>query len=146
MCPGSHIELKCVKKNVITVSSVSVRNSNFNLGSDVNLMCSNKTWNETMFVIWKIKLLNTHKDCKIGFASDGQSDDSCKDGKSLRNTSGDQSYLHIPNVSEDDEGIYKCESVYRGGQENYEINVAIRGKSAKRSFFIRQFGGFFLNE
>lgn len=115
------------------MSSVSVRNSTFNLGSDVNLTCSNKTWNETMFVIWKIKLINTHKDCKIAFTTDGQSEDSCKDGKSLRNASGAQSYLHIPNVSEDDEGIYNCEFVYRGGYENCEINVAIRGKIAKRS-------------
>lgn len=103
-----------------------------------------------MFVIWKINLINTHKDCKIGFTTDGQSEDSCKDRKSLRNTSSAQSYLHIPNFSEDDEGIYNCESVYRGGYENYAINLAIRGKIMQKDheiiFFIGQIGGFFLNE
>ncbi|KAM9346819.1 LOW QUALITY PROTEIN: cell surface glycoprotein CD200 receptor 1-B-like [Symphorus nematophorus] len=55
---------------------------------------------------------------------DGQSQDTCNDGKSI-NTSSAQSYLHIPNFSNDDVGVYKCEWVYKGGNEYYEINVAI---------------------
>ncbi|XP_070771309.1 cell surface glycoprotein CD200 receptor 1 [Enoplosus armatus] len=100
-----------------------VRNSAFNVGSDVNLTCSNKTWNEMMYVIWEITL--KYSVCKIGFDNDGRIKDSCNDGKSLRNTSSAQSYLHIPNFSNYDVGVYKCESVYRGGSEDYQINVAI---------------------
>lgn len=131
-CMSSLVELNlcCTsmnKNNAIIVSFFSVvRNSAFNLGSDVNLTCSDKTWNVTMFVIWNIKV--KYKDCKIAFNSDGRSDDSCNDGKSLQNTSSSQSYLHIPNFSNDDVGIYKCEFIYKGGSENYEINVAIKGK------------------
>ncbi|XP_069010124.1 cell surface glycoprotein CD200 receptor 1-A isoform X1 [Embiotoca jacksoni] len=99
------------------------RYSAFNLGSDGNLTCSDKTWTETMFVIWTIQL--KHKKCEISISNDGQNRDSCNDGKSLRNTSSAQSYLHIPNFSANDIGDYMCESVYSGGNENYKIHVAI---------------------
>lgn len=106
-----------------------VRNEAFNVGSDVNLTCSNKTWNEMMYVIWTIDMKYNPKECKIAFDTEGRSDDSCKDGKSLRNTSSAQSYLHIPNFSDYDVGVYKCESVYRGANENYKIHVAITGRT-----------------
>ncbi|XP_054871053.1 cell surface glycoprotein CD200 receptor 1-A isoform X2 [Amphiprion ocellaris] len=99
------------------------RNTSFNLGSDGNLTCSSKPWNETLFVIWTLDL--KYRKCRISFNNDGRSENSCNDGKSLRNTSSAQSYLHIPNFSADDIGLYKCESVYTGGNENYEILVAI---------------------
>lgn len=114
------------KNNSTILSFFSVvRNLTFNVGSDVNLTCSNKTWSETMYVFWKINL--KYKGCKIAFSNEGRSEDSCNDGKSLRNTSRAQSYLRIPNFSNDDVGVYRCESVYIGGSEDYEINVAITG-------------------
>ncbi|XP_026152321.1 cell surface glycoprotein CD200 receptor 1-B isoform X2 [Mastacembelus armatus] len=97
------------------------RYSSFNLGSDGNLTCSDKTWNNMIYVIWNIEMKS--KTCKIGFDNGGQITDNCTDGKSLRNTSSFQSYLHIPNFSEADEGTYRCESVYTGGSENYAIDV-----------------------
>ncbi|XP_042370653.1 cell surface glycoprotein CD200 receptor 1-A isoform X2 [Plectropomus leopardus] len=100
-----------------------VINSTFNIGSEVNLTCSNKTWNEIMFVTWTYVVNNQH--CRIASNSEGGSVDNCKDGKSLRNTSTAQSYLHISNFSNDDVGVYKCESVFRGGLESYDIHVAI---------------------
>ncbi|KAA8588045.1 hypothetical protein FQN60_001239 [Etheostoma spectabile] len=100
-----------------------VRNSVFNLGSEVNLTCSNKTWNEMMFVTWTITLKN--KECRIGHTNEGRSDDFCNDGKSLQNTSSAQSYLHIPEFSNNDVGVYKCESVYTGGNDIYLIYVDI---------------------
>ncbi|XP_034741582.1 cell surface glycoprotein CD200 receptor 1 isoform X2 [Etheostoma cragini] len=106
-------------KNFVT------RNLTFNLGSEVNLKCSNKTWNEMMFVTWTITLKN--KQCNIGYSYEGRSDDLCKDGKSLQNTSSAQSYLHIPKFSDNDVGVYKCDSVYTGGNDNYVINVDITG-------------------
>ncbi|KAM4559359.1 cell surface glycoprotein CD200 receptor 2-like isoform 3-T4 [Odontesthes bonariensis] len=36
-----------------------------------------------------------------------------------------QSYLHIPNFSTDDVGVYKCESAFKGGNENYDIDVTL---------------------
>ncbi|KAG8000600.1 hypothetical protein GBF38_017021 [Nibea albiflora] len=105
-------------------TDTAVRNVTFNLGSDANLTCSDKTWNETIYVIWKINLKNS-AECRMSFTNEGQSDDLCNDGKSLRNSSEAQPYLHIPNFSNNDVGIYKCESVFKGGNENYKINVAI---------------------
>ncbi|XP_040912920.1 cell surface glycoprotein CD200 receptor 1-B isoform X2 [Toxotes jaculatrix] len=102
---------------------VHVKNLAFNLGSDVNLTCSNKTWNEIMFVIWEIQL-ESHN-CKIAFNNDGQGEDSCNDGKSLRNTSSYQSYLHIPSFSTSDVGVYKCELVYNGGTKNDVFHATI---------------------
>ncbi|XP_041807455.1 cell surface glycoprotein CD200 receptor 1 isoform X2 [Chelmon rostratus] len=113
-----------------------VRHSAFNLGSDADLICSDKTWNETIFVIWNIKLKS--KDCKISFSNDGQSVDFCNDDKSLLNNSRAQSYLHIPNFSHGDVGIYKCESVYKGGIENYEINVDITVPPSTSSWLERR--------
>lgn len=102
-----------------------VRNESFNLGSEVKLTCSNRTWYETMYVIWTIESGGRH--CKIGFDSNGKSNDDCRDGRSLRNTSSGQPYLHIPNFSDKDVGLYKCESAYTGGTENYVNNVGIKG-------------------
>ncbi|XP_008399505.1 cell surface glycoprotein CD200 receptor 1-like isoform X1 [Poecilia reticulata] len=94
----------------------------FNLGSDARLICSNRTWTKAVFVIWNIEL--THKTCKISFNHEGQSFDSCNDGKSIQNST-DQSFLHIPNFSVNDVGAYKCESAYTGGNENYNIEVGV---------------------
>lgn len=102
-----------------------VRNESFNSGSEVKLTCSNRTWYETMYVIWKIESGGRH--CKIAFDSNGESSDDCRDGRSLKNTSSAQPYLHIPNFSDKDVGLYKCESAYTGGTENYENNVGIKG-------------------
>ncbi|KAM4731147.1 cell surface glycoprotein CD200 receptor 1 [Anableps anableps] len=99
------------------------RKAVFNLGSDANLTCSLKTWTKTMFVIWNIEL--KHKTCRISFSKESYNTDSCNDGKSIRNTSTDQSYLHIPKFSASDIGVYTCESVYTGGNENYKIEVDV---------------------
>uniref|UniRef100_A0A1A8F2P8 CD200 receptor 1-like n=2 Tax=Nothobranchius korthausae TaxID=1143690 RepID=A0A1A8F2P8_9TELE len=95
----------------------------FNLGSSVNLTCSSRTWNETLFVIWNLDL--KHKTCKISYCNDGRNDDTCNDGKLLQNTTAGQSYLHILNISAEDVGLYRCESAYAGGNANYKINVTI---------------------
>lgn len=99
------------------------RNVSFNQGSDVNLTCSNKTWKDTMFVTWKITLIN--KECIIAFRPGGESVDSCNDGKSLQNTSSFQSYLHIPKFSKKDVGVYNCQSPYNGGIVDVIYYVAI---------------------
>ncbi|XP_078118199.1 cell surface glycoprotein CD200 receptor 1-A isoform X3 [Sander vitreus] len=121
--PGTN-QSTSVNSSTSSPKGFVVRNSAFNLGSEVNLTCSNKTWNEMMFVTWTITLKNKH--CSIGYSNEGRSDDLCKDGKSLRNTSSAQSYLHIPNFSNNDVGVYNCESVYTGGNDNYLIHVDIK--------------------
>ncbi|XP_061578875.1 cell surface glycoprotein CD200 receptor 1-like [Cololabis saira] len=106
------------------LSKVDVnKNAVFNIGSNVNLTCSNKTWSEMIYVIWTINL--KHNTCKISFSNDGQNSNSCNDGKSLQNSSSAQSYLHIPNFSAADVGVYMCEAVVRGGMDNYNIDVGI---------------------
>ncbi|KAM6934027.1 cell surface glycoprotein CD200 receptor 1-B-like [Xenentodon cancila] len=106
----------------IDVGITVKRKAVFTIGSNINLTCVNKTWREMMFVIWTIKVKHA---CEISFANDGQSRNSCNDGKSLQNTSSAQSYLHIPNFSADDVGVYRCEAVYRGGSDAYNIDVGI---------------------
>ncbi|XP_053184235.1 cell surface glycoprotein CD200 receptor 1 [Scomber japonicus] len=99
------------------------RNSTFNVGSEVNLTCNNKLWNETLYVIWNI---NTYQKCRISHSnSEHTSKNSCSGGMSLQNTSTSQSYLHIPNFSNNDVGIYNCDSAYTGGADAISINVAI---------------------
>nr|XP_040057364.1 cell surface glycoprotein CD200 receptor 1-B isoform X2 [Gasterosteus aculeatus aculeatus] len=104
-------------------SSIFKVDSHFNQGSEVNLTCSNETRKEMLFIRWKIELKNK-KTCQIG-SIDGRSDDDCKDGKSLRNTSSGLSYLHIPNISETDEGKYDCDSTYTGGNDHHVIHVTV---------------------
>ncbi len=117
------------KTNATVLSFISVeRHLAFNLGNNADLICSDKTWNETLYIIWNIK--SNNKECKIAFSDDGRSEDTCRDGKSLQNTSSAQSYLHIPNFSNGDVGVYKCECVYNGGIANYRINVAITGTAS----------------
>ncbi|XP_071332512.1 cell surface glycoprotein CD200 receptor 1 [Trachinotus anak] len=100
------------------------RNFAFNLGSDVNLPCSDKTLSETIYVIWKIKM--KYKSCKIAFSNNGEaSEDDCNDGKSLQNTTRFPSNLHIPNFSANDVGVYLCELAFNGGVENYVTTVSI---------------------
>ncbi|XP_036964664.1 cell surface glycoprotein CD200 receptor 1-A-like isoform X2 [Acanthopagrus latus] len=114
-----------------------VRHSAFNEGSDVDLTCSNKTWNETLYVIWTIQL-KYRNECQISLDDRGRGVDTCKDGKSLTYTSSTQSYLHIPDFTNGDEGVYKCESVYKGGSERYEINVAITVPPRTSAWFDQQ--------
>ncbi|XP_068457860.1 cell surface glycoprotein CD200 receptor 1 [Clinocottus analis] len=109
--------------NVNSSAVYVARNEAFNQGSQVKLTCSSKTWNETMFVVWSITL-KTKETCTIAF-NNGSGVDTCNDGKSLRNTSSFSSYLHIPNFSDNDEGLYKCESVYTGGNDNRAFQVTI---------------------
>lgn len=108
--------------------------SHFNQGSEVNLTCSNETRKEMLFIRWKIELKNK-KTCQIG-SIDGRSDDDCKDGKSLRNTSSGLSYLHIPNISETDEGKYDCDSTYTGGNDHHVIHVTVTGRTVPLWRFI----------
>lgn len=117
--------------------SFSVRNSSFKLGSDVELTCGNQTWTKTVFVVWSINLTIQPKLCKIALDIPEKGVDTCRDGKSLRNTSSGQLYLHIPNFSNKDVGIYKCESIYNGGNDGHYINVNIIGKNSSMVVFLK---------
>lgn len=123
-----NITTLCINNTTILLFFPAVSsNAAFNLGSGANLTCGNKTWNKMMFVVWTIEM-KSMKPCVISSDS-GRSDDHCKDGKSLRNTSRNLSYLHIPNFSERDVGVYKCNSVYSGGNDHYVIHVDIIGRT-----------------
>ncbi|XP_058510790.1 cell surface glycoprotein CD200 receptor 1-A [Solea solea] len=100
-----------------------IQNVTFNLGSDANLTCSDKSWNETIYVIWTIQL--KHRTCKIAWKYGVPDMNNCSDGKSLGKNSKAQFYLSIPNFSTEDVGIYKCESVFSGGNKNDAFNVTI---------------------
>ncbi|XP_056145823.1 cell surface glycoprotein CD200 receptor 1-A [Lampris incognitus] len=99
------------------------KNKIVNLGSDVSLQCTNKTWNEIIYTIWKIHLKG--RQCQLGFSDEGQSHNLCNDRKSLQNTSSSQSYLLIREFSKSDEGIYNCELSYKGGSFSAKFNVSV---------------------
>ncbi|XP_067115850.1 cell surface glycoprotein CD200 receptor 1-A [Osmerus mordax] len=102
------------------------RSENFRVGSNVTLQCSNKTWSEMIYTIWKIP---THEkissQCQISSTEDGQNMNTCNDGKTLCNTTNGESYLHIPEFSERDEGYYFCETVHKGGSYAAKIEVLV---------------------
>ncbi|XP_034549930.1 cell surface glycoprotein CD200 receptor 1-A, partial [Notolabrus celidotus] len=103
-----------------------VRNASFNLRSDVNLTCSDHNWNESIYIIWNMTLKRKeNSNCTISFALTGESKNTCNDRKSLRNKSSSQSYLHIPNFSYNDVGVYNCQWSFRGGILDVQINVAV---------------------
>ncbi|XP_053295035.1 cell surface glycoprotein CD200 receptor 1-B isoform X2 [Pleuronectes platessa] len=111
------------QSTTVTSSTYVITNLMFNSGSDVNLSCSDRTWSETLYVIWNMTLRD--RICQVSLSTGEKVRDSCNDGKSLRNTSRAQSYLHIPNISAADVGVYNCNFVYNGGKKDCKINVAI---------------------
>ncbi|CAB1448337.1 unnamed protein product [Pleuronectes platessa] len=111
------------QSTTVTSSTYVITNLMFNSGSDVNLSCSDRTWSETLHVIWNMTLRD--RICQVSLSTGEKVQDSCNDGKSLRNTSRAQSYLHIPNISAADVGVYNCNFVYNGGKKDCKINVAI---------------------
>ncbi|XP_061548403.1 cell surface glycoprotein CD200 receptor 1-A [Phycodurus eques] len=98
----------------------------FNAGSEVKLNCSSASWRKLMYIIWNVDLVG-QKQCKVGSSSQiaGGGLDTCGDGKSLRNASEACYYLHIPDFSERDVGLYKCEMAFVGGTRTCNISVSI---------------------
>ncbi|XP_061091358.1 cell surface glycoprotein CD200 receptor 1-B-like isoform X6 [Conger conger] len=92
------------------------------LGSSVDLICTNKTWNEMIHTIWE--LTTERGTCIIASGFGVPDHDTCNDGKVLNNSSSGGSYLHIPLFSKADEGLYHCEAVYRDGSYSVEIKVS----------------------
>ncbi|XP_051938733.1 cell surface glycoprotein CD200 receptor 1-A isoform X2 [Hippocampus zosterae] len=97
----------------------------FNVGSEVKLNCTDVSWGKLMYVIWKVDLAG-HKQCQVGnsLIKSGVLD-TCADGKSLRKVSESHFYLHIPNFSERDVGMYRCETAFLGGSHTCNISVSI---------------------
>ncbi|KAJ8013176.1 hypothetical protein DPEC_G00050560 [Dallia pectoralis] len=91
-------------------------------GQNISLMCSNNTWNEMLYIIWKINIAGSA--CKVAF-SNVNDVDTCNDGKKVLNTTRGETYLHIPEFSVRDEGVYQCQSAYNGGENNQDITVTI---------------------
>lgn len=107
-------------------------NLTFNVGTNVKLNCSNKTGKDMIYEIWEIQL--QRENCKIAFNTDGRSENNCSNGKKLQNTSESQSYLHIPDFSAEDQGSYRCESVYSGGADSFFYTVSVTGQFLALSF------------
>ncbi|KAK6315120.1 hypothetical protein J4Q44_G00146490 [Coregonus suidteri] len=102
---------------------IVAKSEHFHLGNDAILKCSNKTWSEMIYTIWKINLDGI--ECQISSSNDNQNLNTCNDGKAMLNTSRGESYLRIPDFSNRDEGIYHCESVYKAGSYAANIDVSL---------------------
>lgn len=108
--------------------STASRSEHFQQGSNVTIQCSNKTWSEMIYTIWEISLPD--KRCHISSSDEGQNRNTCKDGKTLGNTTRGESNLHIHEFSEKDEGLYVCETVHKGGSytANIQVSIIVRPK------------------
>ncbi|XP_030643466.1 uncharacterized protein LOC115823546 [Chanos chanos] len=94
----------------------------FQIGRNVTLQCTSRTWNETIYVLWNITI--GRKSCRITTAHNGPNTDTCNDGKALHNTSKGESYLFIPNFSKEDEGMYACETALYE-KESHRENIKV---------------------
>ncbi|KAI1885045.1 hypothetical protein AGOR_G00216140 [Albula goreensis] len=103
--------------------STEHRDEMYILGESVNLTCTNKTWSQMLYTTWKRKI-NGHE-CVIAESVEKAPVDTCMDGKVLRNKTNGESYLHIPDFKETDEGMYFCETSFRGGSYRADINLSV---------------------
>nr|XP_015219005.1 PREDICTED: cell surface glycoprotein CD200 receptor 2-like isoform X2 [Lepisosteus oculatus] len=94
------------------------------LDRSVDLMCTNQTWNNTIFIVWK-KKKGGIEECNIAKRTSELEVNSCNDGKRIQNRQNG-TFLHIPHFQYKDEGIYYCEVVYQGGLHASQINVSAR--------------------
>ncbi|KAM9804688.1 cell surface glycoprotein CD200 receptor 1-A [Neosynchiropus ocellatus] len=92
----------------------------FDLGSFVNLTCLGHS-NLFMHIIWNIKTKNNK--CRVTFRN--ESDNTCRDGLFITKQATNQTFLHIPNFSERDVGIYSGELVHFGSRNicNFTLSV-----------------------
>ncbi|KAI1885322.1 hypothetical protein AGOR_G00218950 [Albula goreensis] len=97
------------------------RNEHYNVGGSVNMTCTNRTWSQILYTVWKLNISGIQ--CTIG-AIGHMFENTCMDGKVLLSTSNGVSYLHIPLFKDTDEGIYKCETLSRGKSYKANINVS----------------------
>ncbi|XP_037096050.1 cell surface glycoprotein CD200 receptor 1-A isoform X2 [Syngnathus acus] len=106
----------------------SVTHLYFNVGSEVKLNCSNMSKDlmskEITYIIWRVGLVG-NKQCQVGWQKSEGLLDTCTDGKSLHGISESWSYLHIPNFSERDVGIYMYEMPFAGGIHTCNVSVSI---------------------
>ncbi|XP_048871803.1 cell surface glycoprotein CD200 receptor 2-like [Brienomyrus brachyistius] len=100
------------------------RHKFFDLNEGANITCSNKTWREMIYSIWKVKLKG--RLCSVAFHINGSRHDTCENGMELRNGTSGESYLHIPQFTLGNQGVYLCETAYWGGTYNAEITVSAR--------------------
>ncbi|CAL8390408.1 cell surface glycoprotein CD200 receptor 1 [Gadus morhua] len=92
-------------------------------GANVSLTCSNKTWSELFYVIWRIAA--GHSPCEIQQNDEGDNRNTCKGGVALLNTSSGQPYLLIPHFSPRHEGLYQCEASYLGMGDYRNISLVL---------------------
>ncbi|KAL2081046.1 hypothetical protein ACEWY4_022899 [Coilia grayii] len=97
------------------------RTEYFEVGKDVHLSCNNVTWTDALYYIWKINI--TGVQCLISDGPSKPNYNNCTGGKVLHNTTRGESYLHIPSFTLRDEGMYTCETAYRGGAYKAIITV-----------------------
>ncbi|KAL2081048.1 hypothetical protein ACEWY4_022901 [Coilia grayii] len=102
-------------------SLAASRTEYFEVGKDVHLSCNNVTWTDALYYIWKINI--TGVQCITSEGVSKPKYNNCTGGKVLRTTMRGESYLHIPSFTLRDEGMYTCETAYRGGAYKAIIRV-----------------------
>nr|XP_023678686.1 cell surface glycoprotein CD200 receptor 1-A-like isoform X1 [Paramormyrops kingsleyae] len=121
---GNSVET-CQTVNNSTITTMQEKRYNvFDLNKGANITCSNKTWREMIYNIWKVKVKGKH--CCVAFHINGSHYDTCENGMELRNRTSGESYLHIPQITLGNQGVYLCETAYWGGTYNAEITVSAR--------------------
>ncbi|XP_033866277.1 cell surface glycoprotein CD200 receptor 1-B-like isoform X2 [Acipenser ruthenus] len=110
--------------SVLTISAEDIQMVTTELGKDVSLHCTNRTWSEIMFETWKIRKTNG-AECQIAFRFDRtDANSTCEDRITIQNTSENRPFLHVSHINNADEGNYTCQSTYNGGMDIVQFNVS----------------------
>ncbi|XP_063070713.1 cell surface glycoprotein CD200 receptor 1-A-like [Engraulis encrasicolus] len=106
-------------------ASAEVRTEYYEVGKEVSLSCNNVTWTNALYYIWNINTTSGVQ-CFMSEGANKRSYNNCTGGKMLLNTTGGETYLYIPSFALTDEGMYTCETAYRGGAYKAIIAVGVK--------------------
>ncbi|XP_028847426.1 cell surface glycoprotein CD200 receptor 1-B isoform X3 [Denticeps clupeoides] len=97
------------------------RSELFKLGENASLSCINKTWNQIIYILWRVSMNGVN--CSITKEAHGPVYSSCSNRVTLYNKTSGESQLHIAHFQLSDEGTYHCEVAYNHG--NYLLMIAV---------------------
>ncbi|XP_028847427.1 cell surface glycoprotein CD200 receptor 1-A isoform X4 [Denticeps clupeoides] len=109
------------------------RSELFKLGENASLSCINKTWNQIIYILWRVSMNGVN--CSITKEAHGPVYSSCSNRVTLYNKTSGESQLHIAHFQLSDEGTYHLSPVlsaqlYSNGSHRFAVCSAHGGKPA----------------
>ncbi|MFT7799918.1 cell surface glycoprotein CD200 receptor 5-like isoform X1 [Arapaima gigas] len=112
-------------KQVMKSSLIDYRHEVLSVGGPVDMECANMTKSKLIYSLWKLHMRGRMCNLTTEYLT-RHYENTCEDGKVLIRGISRESYLHIPQFTLTDEGIYVCETAYWGGSYMAEIVVSAR--------------------